>query len=221
MRVVVLFERSGRVREAFRALGHDAWSVDIEQSDQPGQHVVADVWDVLRRYHWLMRADLVIAHPPCTYLTAAGVRWLYRYDKEAKRTVVDDAGQPVRDAARWALMRRDAELFRRVLDFPVPRVAVENPRMHAHAAAIVGRRQDQTVQPWQFGHPEKKATGLWLRGVPPLVPTDDVRHVMAGLSRAETDRVHRMPPGPDRQRLRSLTYQGIADAMAAQWGRAR
>lgn len=218
MRALVLFERSGRVRDAIRAKGHMAVSVDLEPSDAPGPHMVEDVDHLLVKHAAYVRSfDVVIAHPPCTYLTAAGVRWLYEYDREARRTVVDSNGDPVRDADRWARMQADAILFRRVLHVDVPRVAVENPRMHVHAATIVGRRQDQTVQPWQFGHPEKKGTGFWLRGLPPLVPTHDVRHIMATLPVQETDRVHRMAPGPERQRLRSLTYPGIAAAIADQW----
>jgi hypothetical protein len=90
--------------------------------------------------------------------------------------------------------------------------------MHRYAASIIGRRQDQVVQPWMFGHPEKKATGLWLKGLPPLLATDDVRDLMKGLPKSETDRIHYASPGPDRWKLRSTTFSGIAAGMALQWG---
>ena len=107
---------------------------------------------------------------------------------------------------------------RRLLTADIPRVAVENPVIHKYAGAIIGRRPSQYVQPWMFGHPEQKATGLWLRGLPQLVPTDDVRALMATLPIQEQQRIHYASPGPDRWKLRSTTYAGIATAMAAQWG---
>ena len=115
-------------------------------------------------------------------------------------------------------MKLGAIFFRRLLDADIPRVAVENPIMHKYAAEIVGRRQDQVVQPWMFGHPEQKATCLWLRGLPPLIPTDDVRDEMLALPERERQRLHYMGPGPDRSKARSTTFAGIAAAMAAQWG---
>lgn len=195
MRVLVACEFSGTVRDAFRALGHDAISCDLLPTERPGPHHVGDCRDLLTD-GW----DLMVAHPPCTYLTKSGVRWLHT--------------QP----GRWALMQEGAEFFRCLLEAPIPLRAVENPVMHRYAVAVVGRKQDQIVQPWQFGHMESKATGLWLEGLPPLVPTDDVKEVTMALTPRERDRVHWAAPGPDRWKLRSLTYQGIADAMAAQWG---
>lgn len=195
MRVLVACEYSGVVRDAFLSRGHDAMSCDLLPTDSPGPHYEGDVCDVLGD-GW----DLLIAHPPCTYLTNSGVRWLYE--------------QP----DRWKHMIDGAVFFRLLLDAPVPRVAVENPVMHRYARKIVGSRASQVVQPWQFGHPERKATGLWLRGLRPLTPTSDLRMEMGQLPRTVTDRVHYAAPGPDRWKLRSITYTGIASAMAAQWG---
>ena len=190
-RVAVLGETSGRVRDAFLRLGHNATSYDLLPSDVPGPHVQGDYMDAD-----LSGIDIIIAHPSCTYLCNSGVRWLHT------------------DPFRWEKMRTAARHFRRVLELPARiGIAVENPIMHKYAVEIVGRRQDQVIQPWQFGHGETKATGLWLRGLPPLVPTN----IVAG----RDGRIHRMPPGPDRWKRRSETYRGIADAMAAQWGRAR
>jgi hypothetical protein len=135
--------------------------------------------------------DLIIAHPPCTRLCNSGVRWLHERDL-------------------WDDMREACALFKVFLDAPIPRVAVENPVMHRHAREIIGRGPDFTVQPWQFGHGEVKRTCFWTRGLPALTATNIVDGREA--------RIHRMPPGADRWALRSITYPGIAEAMAQQWG---
>ena len=188
LRVLVACEYSGRVRDAFTALGHDAWSCDILPTDAPGQHIQGDVRPVLRQ-----RWDLVIAHPPCTRLCNSGVRWL------AERDLWDD-------------MREGAAFFMDCMNANAPRVAVENPVMHKYARDIIGRGADFTVQPWQFGDPAKKRTCFWTRGLPALTPTSDMT---ADEARADC---HLAPPGPDRWKVRSTTYQGIADALAMQWG---
>jgi hypothetical protein len=139
--------------------------------------------------------DLMVAHPPCTNLALSGVRWLY------------GGRGTVREPVRWAAMERDAAFFQMLLDAPIPMVAVENPTMHSHAGI---RKPDQWVQPWMFGHGETKRTGLWLRGLPPLTPTNIVPE--------REQRVHKMAPSPDRWRERSRTFEGIAAAMASQWG---
>ena len=193
MRVLVACEYSGIVRDAFIRAGHDAMSCDLLPSESDlGPHYTGDARDLLGD-GW----DLLIAHPPCTFLTNSGVRWLF--DPRPKF------------ANRWQELDEGAGLFRAFLDAPVPRIAVENPRMHRYAVErIGGRRQDQTVQPWQFGQGETKAVGLWLKNLPPLQPTEIVEGREA--------RVHRMAPGPDRQKERSRFFVGIADAMAEQWG---
>lgn len=195
MRVLVACEYSGVVRDAFLAAGHDALSCDLLPTDSPGPHYQGDVFDVIGD-GW----DLMVAHPPCTYLTNSGVRWLHTQ----------------RD--RWQGLIEGAAFFRDLLQAPIPRVAVENPVMHGWASRIVGCRQSQVVQPWQHGHPETKATGLWLRNLPPLTETNNVREHMLTLPKAERSRIHYASPGPDRWKLRSTTYAGIAQAMADQWG---
>lgn len=196
MKVLIACEFSGTVRDAFRRAGHDAVSCDLLPTEAPGPHHQGDVREILGD-GW----DLMIAHPECTYLTKSGVRWLHS------------------DITRWTKLIDGATFFRSMLEAPIPRIAVENPVMHRYATSIIGRRQDQVVQPWMFGHPEKKGTGLWLKNLPPLTPTNDVRADMAGRPRRETDRIHYVPPGPERWRIRSRTYLGIAEAMAEQWGR--
>jgi len=163
MRVLVACEFSGIVRDAFIAAGHEALSCDLLPTERPGPHYQGDVTDLLGE-GW----DLMIAHPPCTYLTNAGVRWLYG-DFGHKMAPTSLTGEE-----RWAAMREGASFFRALLGASIPRVAVENPIMHKHAIELVGRRQDQVVQPWQFGEPVQKAVGLWLRGLPPILPTGPI-----------------------------------------------
>lgn len=192
MRVLVACEFSGIVRDAFTARGHSAMSCDLLPTEgDPINHWHGDVFSVLD-WGW----DLMVAHPPCTYLANSGVRWLYKDGKE--------------DEDRWLRMADGAEFFRALLRAPIPRIAVENPIMHRYAKGIIGRSQDQIIQPWQFGHPETKATGLWLKNLPLLEPTNIVD--------GRAPRVHHESPGPDRWKNRSRTLQGIADAMADQWG---
>lgn len=196
MRVLIACEYSGIERDAFTAAGHDATSCDILPSETPGQHHQGDVRDLMAE-PW----DLVIAHPPCTYLSNSGVRWLYT--------------QPL----RWQRTIEGAAFFREMFAFNTPRLAVENPVQHGWAKLAHGKGDpDQTIQPWQFGHPETKRTCLWLRGLPPLIGTDDMRQIMARLPRRESNRIHFASPGPDRGRIRSASYPGIARAMADQWG---
>lgn len=207
-RVLVCCEFSGIVREAFARMGHDAWSCDILETEIPGQHIRGDALNCIEAGQW----DLVIAHPPCTYLCNSGVRWLY-----GKK-----GGSTVRDEVRWDAMRDGAEFFRAFFRVYSGPLAVENPIMHRHAAAVVGDPATlcdlrQTVQPWQFGHTESKATVLWLRGLAPLTETDNVRRAMKALPKSESHRAHLCSPGPERWAMRSRTYPGIADAMAKQW----
>jgi site-specific DNA-cytosine methylase len=181
MRVLIACEYSGTVRDAFIARGHDAMSCDLLPSERPGPHHQGDVFDIIRD-GW----DLMIAHPPCTHLAVSGARWWKdKLDEQAE--------------ALWFVAQ--------LMGAPIPRIAIENPVSKISTAI---RKPDQIVQPWQFGHGETKATCLWLRGLPKLVPTQ----VVGG----REARIHKMSPGPDRWKERSRTYQGIADAMASQWG---
>ena len=190
MRVLIACEFSGVVRDAFAALGHDAWSCDLLPSERQGNHIQDDVLKHLDD-GW----DLMIAHPPCTYLANSGVRWLH--EKEG----------------RWELMREAAEFFRTLLNADIQRIAVENPIPHRYALEIIGKKYDQIIQPWQFGHGETKATCLWLKRLPKLKPT----RIVSG----RDNRVHREPPGRDRWKSRSRSFAGIAEAMAQQWGRGK
>jgi len=195
-KVLIACEYSGTVRDAFIRAGHDAMSCDLLPTDVAGPHYQGDVKYVLDD-QW----DLLIAHPPCTYMTNSGVSWLHK------------------DPARWALLDDAAAFFNLLLDAPVKRIAVENPIMHKYAKERIGnRKQDQVVQPWMFGHMEQKGTCLWLKNLPLLTATNNVKAEMLLLPDNERQRLHYLPPGPDRWKLRSKTYQGIADAMAAQWG---
>jgi hypothetical protein len=184
MRVLVACEYSGRVREAFRARGHQAVSCDLlESEDGSPFHVQGDVRDLLGG-HW----DLMVCHPPCTDLAVSGSRHF---------------GPKRADGRQQAAL----DFVQLLLDAPIPRIALENP-VSVISSQI--RKPDQVIQPWQFGHGETKATCLWLKGLPHLVPTNVVPGREA--------RIHRMPPGPNRWKERSRTYLGIADAMADQWG---
>lgn len=197
LRVLVACEYSGRTREAFRALGHDAWSCDILPADDGSKfHIQGDVLPVLTR-GW----DLLVAHPPCRYLTNSGVCHLHK------------------DASRWPKLFEAAEFFAAMINAPIPRIAVENPIMHKYARQLTGAgKATQIVQPWMFGHPEQKATGLWLKGLMPLRETNNVRAEMMLLPINQRQRLHYLPPSPDRWKIRSATFQGIADAFANQWG---
>jgi hypothetical protein len=202
--VLVACEFSGTVRDAFIARGFDAISCDLLPTDAPGPHIQGDIFDAIEQ----VRPALMIAHPPCTYLTNSANGSLYR-DTSPSGALVGPA--------RWKALIEGAVFFRDILAARVPFVAVENPVMNGQAKRIVGRGPDQIVQPWMFGHTESKATGLWLRGLPPLAPTNNVYVQTAALSAKERDVTHWMSPGPERSKLRSVTYRGIADAMAEQW----
>ena len=196
MRVLVACEYSGTVRDAFAKLGHDAWSCDLLQTDKPGNHFNCDVRDVLSK-DW----DLLIGHPTCTFLCNSGVCHLHT------------------DKTRWKKMEEGAKFFKLLWDAPIKKKCIENPIMHKYAKEIIGVSQSQIIQPYQFGHMESKATCLWLDNLPLLVPTNNVKEEMMKLPKNKRERLHYLPPSPDRWKLRSLTYQGFADAMATQWGK--
>jgi hypothetical protein len=178
------------VRRAFRELGHEAWSCDLlPAEDSSPHHVQGDVRHILMgmKVNWVIEPwDLMIAHPPCTHLAVSGARWF------ADKVVEQIAA---------------LEFVQRLLDAPIPRIALENP-ISVISSRI--RKPDQIIQPWQFGHGETKATCLWLKNLPKLQPTN----IVAG----REGKVWKMPPSPDRWKERSRTYEGIAQAMAEQWG---
>jgi hypothetical protein len=193
VKVLVGCEFSGIVRDAFIAAGHEAMSCDLLPSERPGPHYEGSVFDVID-YPW----DLGIFHFPCTDSSVSGARHFAAKKQD---------GRYYAGAALWLRGWRAAA--------HIPRVAFEHP---VSVMSTLFRQPDQTVQPWMFGHPETKATCLWLRGLPKLVATDDVRAQMAELPRSKKNRVHFASPGPERAKLRSRTYEGIAAAMVAQWG---
>ncbi len=206
-RVLVACERSGVVRRAFAARGHDAWSCDIEPADDgSNRHIRGDVLDHLDD-GWDL---LAVMHPPCTILCNSGARWLYRDGRSTNGP----------DPARWAELESAAAFYRALRDATqIPRRAVKNPVMHRHAMALTARGQTQFVQPWWFGDPFFKATGLELVNLPPLVATNRLSPPRPGTAEYKAwSAVHREPPGPDRARRRSQTFPGIAAAMADQWG---
>jgi len=184
MNVLVGCEYSGRVRQAFRDRGHDAWSCDLLPSEDDSPfHIQGDVLALLGN-GW----DLAIFHPPCTHLAVSGARHF-------PEKIADGRQQEA------------LEFVRILLDAPIPRIALENP------VSIISsriRKPDQVIQPYMFGHGDTKATCLWLKNLPKLVPTQ----IVSG----REPRIHKMAPGPDRWKERSRTYPGIAQAMAMQWG---
>lgn len=196
MKVLVACEYSGAVRDAFIKEGHDAVSCDLLPSDVSGPHYQGDVMDIIGQ-GW----DLMVAHPPCTYLCSSGLHWNKRVQGRAEKT------------------EEALSFVSRLLSAPIPMIALENP------VGCIGTRirpADQIIQPWQFGHDASKATCIWLQGLPNLVPTNLVPpRLIEGRKRwgNQTDSgQNRLPPSADRWKIRSATYQGIATAMASQWG---
>lgn len=217
-RVLVACEYSGTVRDAFAARGWDAWSCDILPTEKPGNHHQCDVREILDE-DW----DILIAHPPCTHLAVSGSRWFK--DKKTEQ-------------------QQSLDFVARLLCAPVKHIALENP-VSVISSKI--RKPDQVIQPWHHGHCETKATCLWLKNLPKLTPTDIVVpewavcadgsihlsakgkrdnpthfltgriRVLSGVQKEQWERIHREPPGPDRWKIRSKTYKGIAEAMANQW----
>lgn len=192
-KLLVACEFSGTVRDAFKDAGWDAWSCDLLPTETPGQHYQGDVREVLGN-GW----DMLIAHPPCTHLAVSGARWWAGKRQEQREAI---------------------EFARLLIEAPIAKVCVENPIGKLSTAV---RKPDQIVQPWQFGHDASKATCLWLKGLPKLSTTKEVApRVVDGRPRwsNQTDSgQNRLGPSADRWKLRAETYQGIAQAMAAQWG---
>jgi len=190
MRILVACEYSGRVRDAFIARGHDAISCDLLPSETPGPHVQGDVVPLLSQ-PW----DMIVAFPPCTYLSSSGIHWNSRI--------------PGRDS----LTQEASEFFMLFANSQCPRIAIENP---VGVMSSRWRKPDQIIQPWMFGEDASKRTCLWLKGLPALQPTNILTRQRYA-NQTPTGQ-NNLGPSPQRAKLRSLTYQGIADAMAAQWG---
>lgn len=199
MNVLIACEFSGRVRDAFIAAGHTALSCDLEPSFAGGPHHQGDILAFLDEHAG--EFDLMVAHPPCTYLCSSGLHWNRRRPERQQQT------------------EKAISFVRQLLSYPIPRIALENP---VGCLSTALRKPDQIIQPYDFGEDASKATCLWLKNLPPLVPTRSIPPRMVnGRPRwgNQTDSgQNRLPPSHDRWKLRSITYQGIASAMAAQWG---
>ena len=206
MKVLIGCESSGVVRRAFEALGHDAWSCDILPSDDGNnRHIRGDIRDVMYDGWDLM----AVFHPPCTRLCNSGVRWLK----------TPPPGRSLE--SMWSELDEGASLFSDMWNAPIQRIAVENPVMHKYAKARIKNYQPpaQHVQPWWFGDGAFKSTGLYLKGLESLVPTNKLEPPKPGSAmHKQWSHIHMATPGPLRWKVRSKTFQGIADAMASQWG---
>lgn len=195
MRVLCACEESQAVTLQLRRKGHEAYSCDLlpTSGKHPEWHIQADALEVVK-----MKWDMVLAFPPCTHLSSSGAKWFGQKQRDGRQQI----------GIGFFLAFTALE--------HVPRVAIENP---VGIMSKLYRKPDQIIQPWMFGHPETKATCLWLKGLPPLVPTKDVHEQMMALPEEERHKVFHMPPSPERGKLRSKTYAGIAKAMATQWTR--
>jgi len=194
MRVLVGCEYSGTVRDAFIALGHDAMSCDLLPTDKPGPHFQGDIFEAIGMKDW----DLAIFHPPCTYLSSSGLHWNKK--RPERQLLTDEAVKFV--VALWRC--------------GVPRVCIENP---IGCLSTKFMKPSQIIQPWQFGDPESKSTCLWVRGIDKLEPTNILPLPESGRWENQTaSGQNKLGPSPDRWKIRSTTYQGIANAMASQWG---
>jgi hypothetical protein len=183
MKILIACEFSGVVREAFKAKGHDVWSCDLLPTEIPGNHIQQDVLEILND-GW----DMMIAFPPCTHLAVSGAAWFLQKRKDGRQ-------------------QEGIDFFMKIINANIDRIAVENP---IGIMSTIYRKPDQIIQPWMFGHGETKATCLWLKNLPKLMPTNIVE--------GREQRLHRLPPSPDRWKKRSRTFHGIANAMAEQWG---
>lgn len=190
MRVLIACEFSGIVREAFIARGHDAVSCDLLPTEMPGPHIQGDVLEILGD-GW----DMMIAHPPCTYLCSSGLHWNKRKPGRIQNT------------------EKAIEFVQLLLNAPIPKIAIENP-VGCISSRI--RKPTQIIQPWMFGEDASKLTCLWLSGLEPLKPTNIIKKERYSNQTASGQ--NKLPPSKDRWKLRSVTYPGIANAMASQWG---
>lgn len=209
MRGLVLYEYSGRVRDAFIAKGHTVVSVDFLPTENPGPHYQGNVWDFLE-FHPAETFDFIIAHPPCTRLCNSGVLRLYNGGKKENGI----------DPVKWRLMTEAAREFKNIWDLKCDRLLIENPVMHGHAARIIGVKQSYTIQPYEFGENASKRTAIWSRGFNRLKPTKYFEpRIVNGQKRwaNQTDSgQNKLAPSETRGKDRAKTYSGIADAMADQ-----
>lgn len=197
MRVLIACEYSGRTRRSFEALGHSVTSVDlIESEDGSPSHIIGDAISLAYSGNF----DLMIAHPPCTYLCNSGVRWLQG------------------DTKRLEQMQQAANFFLKLMNAPIAKIAIENPIPHKYAKNLIGE-YSQIIQPWMFGEHKTKATCLWLKGLPKLIETNNVKKQMDAMPKNQTHTTHYESPGPERQKNRSRTFESFAKQFAEQWGK--
>ena len=189
MKILVACEFSGIVRNAFASKGHDAWSCDLLGTNSPGNHIRQDVLEVIHD-DW----DMMISHPPCTHLAVSGARWFKDKQQEQKEAI---------------------GFFMALVNAQIPKICVENP---VSIMSTVYRKPDQIIQPWMFGHGETKATCLWLKGLPKLVPTEIIENPHMRRNNLTPSGQNKLGPSENRWKLRSITYTGIANVMAEQWG---
>lgn len=209
-KVLVACEESQAVCRAFRARGIEAYSCDIQEPSggHPEWHILGNALGFLklpcgvvttmdRKVHHIGTWDLLIAHPPCTHLSVSGARWF----TEGKKPL--------------SLRYEAAAFFLQFIEADIEKIAVENP---VSVMSTLYRKSDQVIHPWQFGHLEEKSTCLWLKGLPPLKPTNNVHDEFICLPKRDRERLYRLSPSQDRAKIRSKTFPGIAEAMAKQWG---
>ena len=207
MKILIACEESQRVTIEMRRLGHEAYSCDVQEPSggHPEWHIHGDALKALEggiiqtmdgETHVIGQWDMLIAHPPCTHLAVSGARWF----TEGKKPL--------------SLRKEAADFFLKFAEADIPKIAVENP---VSVMSTIYRKPDQIIHPWQYGHPEEKTTCLWLKGLPKLTPTNNVREEMMKLTKKERERIYYMSPGQERAKERSKTFPGIARAMAEQW----
>ena len=216
MNVLIACEESQAVCKAFRAKGNNAFSCDLQECSggHPEWHIVADVLTVINGGTFVTQSgevvtiekwDMMIGHPTCTFIANSGVQWLFNKDGS-------------RNEQRWQDMIDGCKFFLALLNAPIELKALENPIPHKYALELIGKKYDQLIQPYHFGHTESKATCFWLEGLPALSHTENVKHIWRSLPKSEGQKVFYASPGPERAKLRSKTFLGIAQAMAGQWG---
>ena len=201
-KVLVACEESQAITIELRKRGIEAYSCDLQpcSGGHPEWHIQGDA--IVEAYSGKYIA--MIAHPTCTFITNSGVCWLYNKDGS-------------RNEERWQNLNDACAFFKKLLDAPMKMKAIENPIPHKYALELIGKKYDQLIQPYMFGEPESKATCLWLEGLPKLNETNNVKHIWKELPKNQAQRLHYLPPGPERAKLRSKTFKGIAEAVAEQW----
>lgn len=202
MKVLIACEESQAITIELRKKGIEAYSCDLQDCSggHPEWHIKGDA--IKEAYSG--KYQKMIAHPTCTFITNSGVRWLFNSDGSM-------------NTERWESLQESANFFKKLLDAPIPFIAIENPIPHRYALEIIGEKYTQCIQPYQFGHAESKATCFWLKGFQPLKETNNVKEAWKNLPKKEAHRIHYMSPGVERTKLRSKTYKGIAQAIAQQW----